>query len=100
MTNEEKKQKAREYSKKHYIDNIEKKKLQMREYNYRKRLENASSKKEFIGKLINKNISQKTKIMNQNKIINMGIKYIEDKGRLKYKPKDLIKILNGEMTYK
>ena len=33
-------------------------------------------------------------------IINMALNYVEDKGRLKYKPEELKKILKGEMTYK
>lgn len=77
---EEKKQKAKEYAKKYYEEHKEKRKKQMREYMKNKRA-----------------LNRKPKI---NERINMAIKYIDDKGRLRYKPNDLKKILKGEMTYK
>lgn len=99
MSEEERKQKAREYAKKYYEEHKEERKLQMRIYNQKHRLEHNKRQKKYYEKLIAKGLKQKTKAMKLEERINMALNYIEDKGRLKYKPNDLKKILKGEMTY-
>ena len=45
---------------------------------------------------MNKQPTLKERIKIYEDIIEKALKYVEDKGRLKYKPKELKKILKGE----
>jgi len=99
MTEEERKQKAREYAKKYYEEHKEERKIQMKEYSKKLRLENNIKKKDYIEKLAKKNLRQKNIVKKYKNIIDNAINYVEDKGRLKYKPNELIKILKGEINY-
>lgn len=121
MTEEERKQKARENARRYYQNNKEKVLAKQKEYarkkyandeEFRKKAYERSRK--YIANNLEKVRESKRKWANKHyqelrekgllkpskkQIINMAIKYIEDKGRLKYKPDDLKKILKGEMTY-
>lgn len=99
MSEEEKKQKHREYSKKYYEKHKEQRRQQMREYNKQHKLEHNKRQRKYYANLIEKGIKPKTKVMKLQEIIDMALNYVEDKGRLKYKPNDLKKILKGEMNY-